>query len=267
MIHFFRHLYSLYRHRKLRRLKKAKKDVILETNQPSGYIITGNDNKVFIIENGIERQIELNERIPGVNIHTKGYNSSENGYVKITTSDPIQPIPIDINVNDVITYDDLIGSYVTWLRLNCANVDGYTSQVTAPLMTGYSSVIPGTTIPVTIVESTVIPTITNAQCKNQIDTYLTNCGLYNGQNTLVKTVDLLKYYDALAAFSAAKLVTVCSQFASSVILMYNTNANVPTITLPTNVLPTKAQIQTLTTEFTNMVNRTSKMHTITYTIG
>lgn len=134
-------------------------------------------------------------------------------------------------------------------------------------MSGYSGYINGTSIPVRIVESTVIPTVTNAVCRSQINTYLAECGLATGTNNIIKSADVLKYYNALAAFSAAKLVTVCSQFASSVMLMYKASAPVSAITKLTNELITGTQVKNLTTEFMNFVNKSTKMHMITYTIG
>ena len=199
--------------------------------------------------------------------HTQGYNSSTNGKVVISYGDPVKPIPIDVDVNAIITYDDLIGDYISWLRMNCANVDGYTSGVTAALMSGYSGYINGTSVPVRIVESTVIPAVSNTVCKSQIDTYLAECGLATGTNNIIKSVDVLKYYNALAAFSAAKVVTVCSQFASRTLLMYKASAPISAITKPTNELITGTQVKNLTTEFMNFVNKSTKMHMITYTIG
>ena len=199
--------------------------------------------------------------------HTQGYNASTDGKVIISYGDPVKPIPIDVDVNAIITYDDLIGDYVSWLRMNCANVDGYTSGVTAALMSGYSGYINGTSVPVRIVESTVIPAVSNTVCKSQIDTYLAECGLATGTNNIIKSVDVLKYYNALAAFSAAKVVTVCSQFASRTLLMYKASAPISAITKPTNELITGTQVKNLTTEFMNFVNKSTKMHMITYTIG
>lgn len=199
--------------------------------------------------------------------HTQGYNNTTNGKITITYGDPIKPTPIDVDVNTIITYDDLIGDYISWLRLNCANMDGYTSGVTAPLMTGYTGYLQGTTVPVRVNDNTVIPTVTHETCQSQINTYIANCGLNNKSNQIVKTVDILRYYNALAAFSAAKIVTVCSQLASSKLCMYKSSATAPSVTNLTNVLPTNTQIKTLVQEFTTFVNRSSKMHTITYTIG
>lgn len=198
--------------------------------------------------------------------YTRGYNNTTNGKVIISHGDPVQPTPIDIDVNAIITYDDLISDYITWLRMNCANVDGYSSSVTPALISGYSSYISGTTVPVKIIESTVIPTVSNATCQSQLNAYLIACGLASGSNAIIKSADILKYYNALAAFSAAKLVTVCSQFASNTMLMYKASATIPTITKPTDALITGTQVKNLSTEFINFVNRNSKMHVITYII-
>ena len=77
-IKFFTHFISDKNKRKQVRNILLYGDVVLPSlpkKTPIGYSINGKDNKIIIVENGIERGLKVGETIAGLNIEINGNNN------------------------------------------------------------------------------------------------------------------------------------------------------------------------------------------------
>lgn len=94
-IKFFTHFISDKNKRKQVRNILLYGDVVLPSlpkKTPIGYSINGENNKIIIIENGVERDLKVGETIAGLNIEINGNNNvvklelpikAENSFIKI----------------------------------------------------------------------------------------------------------------------------------------------------------------------------------------
>lgn len=60
---------------KNKELEQLKKSVSIQNVLPTGYKLEGNNNKIIIVENGHERELKKDEKIPGLRIYWKSSNS------------------------------------------------------------------------------------------------------------------------------------------------------------------------------------------------
>lgn len=104
---------------KNKELEQLKKSVSIQNVLPTGYKLEGNNNKIIIVENGHERELKKDEKIPGLNLIINGNNN----YVKIKL--PLEAINSSIEIgNDNVHVEIGPSRHFVDVFIHCSFSDG-----------------------------------------------------------------------------------------------------------------------------------------------
>lgn len=175
-----------------------------------------------------------------------------------------------INEKTGVTYRDLIDQFFAWITNNVHNVEVYSPHVPASARPGYTFTERysrgGYTV--TIVESSLLPVVTQAQINKDFNNFMATHGVFQKENLDVTSRGLLNFWANVASFCAPRLVLISGQYIDQSLIMYKSGpASYDRVVEVDNLSDAvdANDINAMTRGLLSVTNP-SKLHKITYKI-